>query len=83
MPLDAVIRAATSAPAKAARIPGAPGTLAEGAIADVTILALEDGDFTFTDSARQTRTARQRLTHVATIRGGDVVGAATAAAARP
>jgi dihydroorotase len=73
MPLDAVIRAATIAPAKAAKIPGAPGTLAEGAVADVTILALQEGDFTFTDSARQTRSARRRLAHVVTIRSGEVV----------
>ena len=73
MPLEAVIRAATITPATAAKIPGAPGTLAGGAVADVTILALQDGDFTFTDSARQRRTARRRLAHVATIRGGEVV----------
>jgi dihydroorotase len=83
MRLETVIRAATIAPATAAKIPGAPGTLAEGAVADVTILALQDGDFTFTDSARQTRVAHRRLTHVATIRGGEVVGSPTAAAGRP
>lgn len=79
MPLDAVIRAATSAPAAAAKIPGGAGTLGEGAVADVTILEMQDGEFTFTDSARQTRTGRRRLAHVATVRGGELV----AGTARP
>jgi dihydroorotase len=73
MPLDAVIRAATSAPAAAAKIPGGAGTLADGAVADVTILEMQEGEFAFTDSARQTRTGRRRLAHVATVRGGELV----------
>jgi dihydroorotase len=73
MPLEAVIRAATSAPAAALKIPGAPGTLAEGAAADVAILELQEGEFTFTDSLKQARAARRRLAHVTTIRGGEVV----------
>ncbi|MGE0360088.1 MAG: amidohydrolase/deacetylase family metallohydrolase [Vicinamibacterales bacterium] len=73
MPLEAVIRAATSAPAAALKIPGSPGTLSEGAPADVAILEMQEGQFTFTDSLRQTRTATRRLAHVATIRNGDAV----------
>ncbi|MEZ5292312.1 MAG: amidohydrolase/deacetylase family metallohydrolase [Vicinamibacterales bacterium] len=73
MPLEAVIAAATYRPADALHVPGRPGTLAEGAVADVAILAMEDGRFVFTDSLRQTRTGVRRLAHVATIRAGVVV----------
>lgn len=73
MSLDQVIRAATSAPASALKVPGAPGTLREGAPADVAILELQEGEFLFTDSLRQTRTGRRRLAHVATVKGGEVV----------
>lgn len=75
MPLDAVIRAATSAPAVALKIPGRPGTLGEGAVADVTILEMQEGEFTLTDSLRQTRTSPRRLAHVATVRDGELVTA--------
>lgn len=47
--------------------------LSDAAAADVAILEMQEGEFTFTDSLRQTRAARQRLAHVATIRDGDVV----------
>lgn len=73
MSLDDVVRAVTSAPAAALTIPGAPGTLAPGAPADVALLRLEDGEFPMTDSLRQTRVARRRLVHTATIRGGELV----------
>ncbi|MGD9903339.1 MAG: amidohydrolase/deacetylase family metallohydrolase [Vicinamibacterales bacterium] len=73
MPLEGVIRAATAAPAAALKIPGAPGTLAEGAPADVALLEMQEGSFTFTDSLRQTRPATRRLAHVMTIRAGQVV----------
>lgn len=73
MPLEAVVRAATAAPAAAVTIPGAPGTLAPGAIADVALLRIEEGEFPLTDSLRQTRIARRRLAHVATVRAGAVV----------
>jgi dihydroorotase len=73
MPLEAVVRAATSAPAAALRMPNEPGTLREGAVADVCVLRRQDGDVTFTDSLRQTRVGRTRLVHVQTVRGGDIV----------
>jgi len=73
MPLEAVIRAATTAPTAALKIPGQPGMLGEGAPADVAILEMQEGEVTLTDSLRQTRRARRRLAHVTTIRGGEVV----------
>lgn len=76
MPLEAVVRAATSAPAAALKIPGAPGTLSPGAVADVTLLRMDEGEFPMTDSLRQTRVARRRLAHLATVRAGAVVAGA-------
>ena len=73
MTLPQVIRAATSAPAAALRIPGRPGTLSEGAPADVAILKLREGPVTFTDSLRQTRSGTRSLAHVATLKAGAVV----------
>jgi dihydroorotase len=73
MTLPQVIRAATSAPAAALRIPGKVGTLAEGAPADIAVLDLRDGPVTFTDSLRQTRTATRSLVHVATLKAGAIV----------
>lgn len=76
MPLEAVVRAATAAPAAALKIPGAPGTLRPGSVADVAILRLDEGEYPMTDSLRQTRVARRRLAHVATVRAGVVVAGA-------
>jgi dihydroorotase len=76
MPLEAVVRAATAAPAAALRIPGEPGTLREGAVADLCVLRRRDGEVTFTDSLRQTRVGQTRLEHVYTVRGGEVVAGA-------
>src|SRR6476661_5137718 len=61
MTLEQVIRASTSAPAAALHIPGAPGTLAEGARADVAILEMREEPVTFSDSMKQTRSATHRL----------------------
>jgi len=48
------------------------GTLKPGAEADVSVLELKDGEFTFTDSEGKTRTARQKLEAVTTVKGGKV-----------
>ena len=48
------------------------GTLKPGAEADVSVLELKDGQFTFTDSDGKTRTGRQKLEAVTTVRGGKV-----------
>ena len=69
--IDDVVAMATTAPA-AALGPAGTGlaSLAVGAAADVTILALEDGRFDLVDSAGTSRSARQRLVPVATVRAG-------------
>ena len=46
------------------------GTLKPGAEADVGVFELQEGEFTFTDSDGKTRTGRQRLAPVATVKGG-------------
>ena len=48
------------------------GTLKPGAEADVSVLDLQDGGFTFTDSDGKTRTGRQKLETVTTVKGGKV-----------
>ena len=68
--LTDVIGMVTSAPAAAIGRVGTLGTLAVGAIADVAVLRLEEGRFTFTDSREATVEARQRLVPVATYRAG-------------
>jgi dihydroorotase len=69
--IDEVIAMATTAPAAALGSPGrALGTLAVGAEADITLLRLEDGRFTLTDSAGTAREARQRLVPIGVIRAG-------------
>jgi predicted amidohydrolase len=44
--------------------------LAVGAEADVTVLRLEDGRFTLTDSAGTAREARERLVPTGVVRAG-------------
>ena len=61
---------ATTAPAAAIGREGQFGTLAVGAVADVAVLALEEGRFPFTDAIGATVEGRQRLEPVATIRAG-------------
>jgi len=70
MPLTEVVRASTINAAKAIGWDDRIGSLRVGAIADVAVLALEEGSFALTDSYRQTETARQRLAARHTIRGG-------------
>ena len=65
---------ATPAPAAAlGPAGGGLGTLAVGAEADVTILRLEEGRFSLTDSAGTAREARQQLVPIAVVRAGQAV----------
>ncbi len=49
------------------------GTLKPGGEADVAVFELRDGEFTFTDVEKKTRTGRQMLVPIATVRAGKVV----------
>ena len=72
--IDDVVAMATMAPAAALGAAGqALGRLAVGAEADVTVLRLEDGRFTLTDSAGTSREARQRLVPTAVVRAGQAL----------
>ncbi len=69
--IDDVVAMATTAPAASLGSAGRMlGALAVGAEADVTVLRLEDGRFTLTDSAGTAREARQRLVPTAVVRAG-------------
>ena len=48
------------------------GTLKPGAEADVSVLGLKQGEFTFTDSDGKNRVGRQKLEAVTTVKGGQV-----------
>lgn len=68
MPLTEVVAAATVRPARVLGLPA--GTLAVGALADIAVFTLEEGDFLVSDSHRQRRGARQRLVNEATYVAG-------------
>lgn len=69
--IDDVVAMATTAPAASLGAAGRTlGTMAVGAEADVTVLRLEEGRFTLTDSAGTARDARQRLVPTAVVRAG-------------
>ena len=70
MSLGDVIERATMNSARVFDFGAEIGTLKPGAQADVSVLELRDGEFTFTDSDGQTRMGRQKLEPVVTIRGG-------------
>ena len=70
LPIDAVVRAVTSAPAKAIGQEHRVGSLVPGAEGDAAMLSLEEGQFTFGDAAGHTITAPRRFVPVVTVRGG-------------
>jgi dihydroorotase len=72
MPLERVIAAATSAPARAIGRPDL-GTLRPGSPADVTVLDDRSGAFEYMDVTGRTMTGRRRLVPVLTVAGGQVL----------
>jgi len=68
--LDDVVRMVTDAPARVIGASGRLGTLAPGAVADVTLLRLESGRFEFTDTRGESMQAGTRLVPVRVIRDG-------------
>jgi dihydroorotase len=72
MSLEDVIRLSTATTAQAMGLGDKLGALKVGAEGDVTLMRLEEGDFTLTDSMKVSVQAKQRLTHVRTIRAGRV-----------
>jgi dihydroorotase len=67
--LPSVVRAATAKPAEALRR-GILGHLGVGALGDATILASENGDFTFRDAVGETLRGERRLVLRGVVAGG-------------
>ena len=72
MPLEEVVRLSTEATAETMGVSDRLGTLKVGAEGDVTVMRLDEGRYTFTDSLGVSVEGRQRLTHVRTVRGGKI-----------
>jgi dihydroorotase len=68
--LDQLIERVTLRPTRAFNFGVEIGTLRPGAVADITVLDVREGSFTFTDSTGVKRTGRQKLQSVAAIRAG-------------
>jgi predicted amidohydrolase len=49
----------------------------EGSEADVAVFSLEEGDFQFVDTLKQTRVGHRRLVPVATVKAGKIYGSAS------
>ncbi len=73
--VDQVVERVTTNPASMYKFPEKIGTLQEGSVADVSVLQLTDGRFDLFDAKRQKRTGRQKISSVATIKGGKVTKA--------
>lgn len=72
VPLTEVIARSTVAPAKEIGHPEL-GTLTPGSEADVAVLALDEGEFSFVDCGRTTLQGTQRLRCLLTLRAGETV----------
>ncbi len=70
--LDQVIERVTVHPTRMFNFGVELGTLRPGATADITILDVREGSFTFADSTGKKRTGRQKLQSTAAIRAGKV-----------
>lgn len=73
MDLDAVVEASTAAPARAIGWDDRIGSLQPGMAGDVAVLAMEEGEFPFTDSYRQAEHAARRLVARHTICAGQLL----------
>ena len=73
MSLDEVIEACTFTPAKVLGKHDKIGTLKVGAYADVAILKLQKGKYTFTDTKEEGRTGKQKLTVKGVIKDNEII----------
>jgi dihydroorotase len=81
LPLEETLAKVTAVPAEVIHMQNEIGTLAPGAWGDAVVFRLESGEFPLIDSLGVTRTGRQRLVPVQTIRAGAVYHAPTNAPA--
>ena len=72
MSLEQVIKLSTETTARTLGKADTLGTLKVGAEGDVTVMRLEEGRFTFTDSMGVSVEARRRLAHMRTVRDGRI-----------
>jgi dihydroorotase len=72
MSLQDVIARATVNSARVFNFGASIGSLKPGAEADVSVLELKEGKFTFTDSDGKSRMGRSKLAAVKTVKGGKV-----------
>lgn len=75
--LEQVIERATANPANVFRFPKGLGTLREGALADVAVFHLADGEYTFVDTVGEKRRGQKKLVPVATVKAGRPYGGAS------
>ncbi|MFN7921431.1 MAG: amidohydrolase/deacetylase family metallohydrolase [Bryobacteraceae bacterium] len=73
MPLNDAVAKSTMAPAKAIKRFPEVGTLGEGKIADVAVLAMREGAFAFKDAWGKKMMGTKQLQNVLTIRAGKLV----------
>jgi dihydroorotase len=73
---DVIARATVNA-ARLFAFPHGLGTLAPGAEADIAVFSLDEGNFDFADALGVRRTGHQKLTPVATVKSGQLYGAAS------
>jgi dihydroorotase len=73
MPLPEAIRRSTVTPARTINRFPEIGTLGEGRDADVAVLQLEEGVFSFNDAWGMKRLGTKRLVNVLTVRAGEIV----------
>lgn len=72
IPLEDVVRLSTQAPAAKMGLGDDLGSLKVGTTADVSILSVDDGDYTFMDAERKTTTATQKINSVKTVKDGKI-----------
>ena len=70
--LEAALEKVTTAPARAMGMLGEIGALRENAVADLTLIRIQEGPAEFTDALGVRRTGDLRLEHVSTVRAGRV-----------
>ena len=70
MPLVEVIRCCTQTPARLMGMEGQIGTLKPGAFADITVMKIEDRDFTFVDSYGNSLKSSRILVPQMTVKAG-------------
>ena len=82
MDIPSIVKAATWTPALTIKKPEL-GNLSQGAIADLTIMSIRDGDFGFKDIVGNRQEGRQRFECQLTIKGGRVVYDLNAISTKP